>query len=89
MDTEVAMSDMITEAPVHTDKKGFISLDERQDLELQKWILHAMILINIFKTFLIEGTKTTKRNHNDTESGETCFVRCFVLFIFLIIDWLS
>lgn len=32
MDTEMAMSDMITEAPGHIAKKGFISLDERQDL---------------------------------------------------------
>lgn len=69
MDIEVAMWDMITEAPGHTDKKGFISLDERQDLEFWKWVLYAIILINIFKTFLIEGIKTTKRNHNDTESG--------------------
>ena len=89
MDTEVAMRGMVTEAPGHADEKNFISLDERQDLELQKWILYAKIWITIFKTFLIEGTKTTKRNCNDTESGETYFVRCFVLFIFLIIDWLS
>lgn len=65
----MVMRGMITEAPGHTDKKGFISLDERQDLELRKWVLYAIILINIFKTFLIEGIKTTKRNHNDTETG--------------------
>lgn len=75
----MAMRCFVTEATGHIAKKGFISLDERQDLELGKWILYAIILINTSKTFLIEGTKTTKRNHFDTESGETGFPGYFAL----------